>query len=70
MLQNVADDWIWDIFMHTLFQVAKPQLLAPEISQRSTENPFFPGRFFLEFFMQAALPLCSPVESQNRTTIV
>ena len=46
------------------------QIFAHELSQRPTKNTLFSRRLFYKRAVQVALPLCTPAESQNRTTVV
>ena len=46
------------------------QIFAHELSQRPTKNARFSRRIFYKRAVQVALPLCTPAESQNRTTVV
>ena len=45
-------------------------MLAHELSQRPTKNTHFSRKLFYKRAVQVALPLCTPAESQNRTTVV
>ena len=46
------------------------QIFAHELSQRPTKNTRFSRKLFYKRAVQVALPLCTPAESQNRTTVV
>ena len=46
------------------------QIFAHELSQRPTKNTRLSRRLFYKRAVQVALPLCTPAESQNRTTVV
>ena len=53
-----------------LLKASNKQLFAPVLSQSSTENPHFARKNFCKRVMEVASSLCSPTESQNRTTMV
>ena len=46
------------------------QIFEHELSQRPTKNTRFSLKLFYKRAVQVALPLCTPAESQNRTTVV